>query len=64
MRVTLETIKKRMQLGDPLFTPCDEMKEKKRCLTSAGSFCFTDAAYMLCYTSRIAESIKRKREEP
>ena len=63
MRVTLETIKQRMRLGDPLFTTCDETQEKKRCLSSACGFGFTNAAFMLCYVSRIAESIKRKREE-
>ena len=63
MRVTHETIKQRMRLGVPFFTTCDETQKKKRCLTSACGFSFTDAAYMLCYASRFAESIKRKREK-
>ena len=63
MRVTHETIKQQMRLGVPLFTPCEEMQEKKRCLTTACGFSFTDAAYMLCYASRIAEDIKEARKK-
>ena len=63
MRVTEETIIQRMRLGDPLFTTCDEIHEKGRCLSSSCRFSLSGAAYMLCYVSRIAESIKRKREE-